>query len=511
MSLTKMLSRSTLLPALLSAALPVLAALSLLAGCRRDTATANEDDVANTLRALPLPDVRAGDPGSAGAGATVPVEPRMRVVITSQGIDADTIALMASWPAEQRAAFLKSLPADEAAGLPFAHKNIVKLAAFQIAPPDATAPGTLDIRALRQVLEYAAGLESGYRALAGIAEVGHKLNIYADRSAPYELITRVLYSAGQAEYSEYSFIVRSPGGDSALLPVHPPAFGEQGCPAPRVTISPQGLMIRLQRATHAGTAPSPMSPAAAGSGLAASAWHDRVLLSNPSTCPSVPLKEGRQDIEGAVALLRGIAGPIATCGVVDITAAPEITWGDVANVVAAITGQAGYPKIRFSVVKPGSNHASIDCTGGIDLASLANAAKERAPETGERAGGLDALKGSAAPGGSAAPSGQAPIGSTAVVGGDVDNAAKVVAGMSAGFRRCYIRGLSQDPNMKGALKVTARVGPNGEVLSATPSGGAGLSSPVISCVVARVQSAQFSPPSGGGATIVIPVTFTPSQ
>jgi hypothetical protein len=31
---------------------------------------------------------------------------------------------------------------------------------------------------------------------------------------------------------------------------------------------------------------------------------------------------------------------------------------------------------------------------------------------------------------------------------------------------------------------------------------------VASCVSARVSSAQFAPPEGGGATLVIPVTFT---
>ncbi|EYF08940.1 Hypothetical protein CAP_0024 [Chondromyces apiculatus DSM 436] len=104
------------------------------------------------------------------------------------------------------------------------------------------------------------------------------------------------------------------------------------------------------------------------------------------------------------------------------------------------------------------------------------------------------------------PVGSANVGGAAVSGGNVANASSVVAGMSAGFRRCYNRGLQEDPTMKGSVRVTAKIGPNGEVLSATPSGG-GLSGTVISCVVARVMSAQFSPPEGGGATIVIPVTF----
>ena len=104
------------------------------------------------------------------------------------------------------------------------------------------------------------------------------------------------------------------------------------------------------------------------------------------------------------------------------------------------------------------------------------------------------------------PVGNASIGGAAVSGGAVANAPSVVAGMTAGFRRCYNRGLQEDPNMKGTVRITARIGPNGEVLSASPSG-SGLSGTVMGCVAARVSSAQFAAPEGGGATIVIPVTF----
>jgi len=104
------------------------------------------------------------------------------------------------------------------------------------------------------------------------------------------------------------------------------------------------------------------------------------------------------------------------------------------------------------------------------------------------------------------PVGNASIGGAAVSGGSVANASAVVAGMAAGFRRCYNKGLQEDPNMKGSVRITARIGPNGEVVSVSPSG-SGLSGTVVSCVAARVSSAQFAPPEGGGATIVIPVTF----
>jgi hypothetical protein len=138
-------------------------------------------------------------------------------------------------------------------------------------------------------------------------------------------------------------------------------------------------------------------------------------------------------------------------------------------------------------VRPGA-------AGGGGLASI-----------GERGGGGPATAGSATK--VKGPVGNASIGGAAVSGGNVANASSVVNQMGAGFRRCYSKGLAEDPSMKGSVRITAKIGPNGEVLSASPSGGSGLSSTVISCVTARVSSAQFAPPEGGGATIVIPVTF----
>jgi TonB family protein len=105
------------------------------------------------------------------------------------------------------------------------------------------------------------------------------------------------------------------------------------------------------------------------------------------------------------------------------------------------------------------------------------------------------------------PKGNATPGSAEVRGGSVSNADRVVAGMRAGFRACYNRGLASNPDLQGSVRVTAKIGPNGEVLSATPAATGSLGDEVVNCVVRRVQSATFSPPEGGGATIVIPVTF----
>ena len=91
------------------------------------------------------------------------------------------------------------------------------------------------------------------------------------------------------------------------------------------------------------------------------------------------------------------------------------------------------------------------------------------------------------------PKGNANVGGAEVSGGSVSNADRVVAGMRAGFRACYNRGLASNPELQGSVRIVAKIGPNGEVLSATPQGGGGLGDEVVSCVVRRVQSAHFAP------------------
>jgi hypothetical protein len=128
-----------------------------------------------------------------------------------------------------------------------------------------------------------------------------------------------------------------------------------------------------------------------------------------------------------------------------------------------------------------------------------SAARARASALWERISARAAAEASAKPAGAA-------MGGAAVSGGAVGNASSVVAGMAAGFRRCYNVGLQEDPNMTGTVRITAKIGPRGEVLDVSPSS-SGLSTKVVSCVAARVAEAVFNPPEGGGATIVIPVTF----
>jgi hypothetical protein len=107
-------------------------------------------------------------------------------------------------------------------------------------------------------------------------------------------------------------------------------------------------------------------------------------------------------------------------------------------------------------------------------------------------------------------SGRIGVGDPAV--GDVPGAAGVIAGLQGAFRRCYTKGLELDPGMRGGVRVTARIGPNGEVVSAGTSVSGTVSGAVAACMAGKISGAQFSPPTGGGtATLVVPITVVPQQ
>lgn len=169
----------------------------------------------------------------------------------------------------------------------------------------------------------------------------------------------------------------------------------------------------------------------------------------------------------------------------------EVPTGALDSAAAAAVGVGGPGDLKLGggaggAIKPGA-------TGG-GLADIGATGKG----TGSGAGAVAAVAG---------PKGNASVGGAAVSGGTVSDASRVVARMRAGFRACYQRGLAQNPDAQGSIRLTIRVGPGGEVsgVSSAPTGS--LPPAVVSCVEARARSAQFSPPEGGSAVVVVPVTF----
>lgn len=135
---------------------------------------------------------------------------------------------------------------------------------------------------------------------------------------------------------------------------------------------------------------------------------------------------------------------------------------------------------------------------------------------GELGGGLGGLANTGRTGGTEG-SGQAtkvsgpkaamPGVSSSVAGGAITNAARVIAAMRPAFRACFQKGLDQNPDAQGSIRLAIKVGPGGEVsgVTATPSGN--LPPSVVDCVSTRAKRAQFDPPEGGASVVNVPVTF----
>lgn len=153
--------------------------------------------------------------------------------------------------------------------------------------------------------------------------------------------------------------------------------------------------------------------------------------------------------------------------------------------------------------------AGVGVGGGLKLGAGAGGAIK--PGQGGGLGSIGTTQGGTATGSGTATEVKGPQGSASVTSsmaaGSVSNANSVVAGMRAGFRRCYQKALGENPDIEGSVRLMIKVGPGGEVsgVTATPSGN--LPASVVSCVQARARSGQFAPPDGGSAVIQVPVTF----
>jgi hypothetical protein len=162
---------------------------------------------------------------------------------------------------------------------------------------------------------------------------------------------------------------------------------------------------------------------------------------------------------------------------------------------AAAASGAGVSSSGFGDLRLGGGGAIRPGQAGGGLASLGATGKAAGTEgTGQ----AQVVKG---------PKGSASVGGAAVSGGQVSDASRVVAGMRAGFRACYNRGLSENPDIQGSIRLSIRVGPGGEVQGVSASQSGNLPGSVVACVQSRASTAQFSPPEGGSAVIVVPVTF----
>jgi len=82
----------------------------------------------------------------------------------------------------------------------------------------------------------------------------------------------------------------------------------------------------------------------------------------------------------------------------------------------------------------------------------------------------------------------------------------VIAGLKGRFKVCYQKGLASDSTMSGKVVIAAKIGPNGEVISADVASNVGLSPEVGACIAGAVKRAQLDPQTGT-TSLSVPVSF----
>jgi outer membrane biosynthesis protein TonB len=96
-------------------------------------------------------------------------------------------------------------------------------------------------------------------------------------------------------------------------------------------------------------------------------------------------------------------------------------------------------------------------------------------------------------------------------GVDTPALANAVRGRVSTARQCYNRALASDPNLKGQVGVSLRIGPSGNVCSAGVTSTTLHSPGVEQCALATLRNASYPPPSGGCKDVGATLVFTPGK
>jgi hypothetical protein len=88
---------------------------------------------------------------------------------------------------------------------------------------------------------------------------------------------------------------------------------------------------------------------------------------------------------------------------------------------------------------------------------------------------------------------------------NIPGAEGVVARLRGPFRACYQAGLGDDPTLQGSVTLVASIAANGSVASV--SGGGGPLAPIMGCLKAVLQGAQFAAPRDGRGVVMVTINF----
>jgi hypothetical protein len=86
-----------------------------------------------------------------------------------------------------------------------------------------------------------------------------------------------------------------------------------------------------------------------------------------------------------------------------------------------------------------------------------------------------------------------------------------LAGRGAQARGCYNKALSNNATLQGTMTVSVKVGPGGQVCSASVTNDT-LQDPMVkSCVTTHFRASQLPAPEGGCVDVNVPLRFTSKQ
>ena len=84
-------------------------------------------------------------------------------------------------------------------------------------------------------------------------------------------------------------------------------------------------------------------------------------------------------------------------------------------------------------------------------------------------------------------------------------------GKAGQARSCYERALSHNTSLSGKLVASIRVGPTGNVCSASAGNDTLGDAAVTNCVLSRFRSGKFPKPDGGCVDVAVPINFVPAS
>ena len=206
--------------------------------------------VDKNLGGLPLAGVQA-------AGLE-PVKPSTLIVVGRDAIGVFNAALVRQWWDEVLAQDFGSLDDVYLTSLFLEKTQAVALSEGKLNSSDLRdgAEGYF-ITPLFNVLQEAAHIEKVFAQQHDDYPFKGMITLYIEENTSFEVISRVLYTAGQAEYAGYRFVVETPEG-SRVISVEAPKFGvaigsdpdneeTADCAEPQAVIRSKGIMVYAMR------------------------------------------------------------------------------------------------------------------------------------------------------------------------------------------------------------------------------------------------------------------------